>query len=387
MAKKMKIALYYPWVYLTSGAERTILEITTRSRHKWTIFTHRFDRHQTFPELSKINLVELLPKASVKRTFSEVIKTSINIAKQKLDLRNFDVLVVLCEGVGDFIMFRNNSIPVVCICLTPLRPVFDEYYKKKYLEGKGRYVKIKLQIFGTMFKIIDKLLWKNYQHIFCISNEVKNRILKGRLTKEDKLEVVYPGIDYNLLKPTWQYEKFFLIPGRIMWTKNIELGIKAFKLFIDQNPIFQDFRLIIAGIVDEKSKPYFKMLQTLTENDERIEFKVHLSDRELFSLYQRCYSVLFTAFNEDWGIVPLEGMAFGKPIIAVNRGGPRESIINNYNGFLVEPTPKSFSDVMSKLAGNFKLVLKMGKAARAHVAKYDWNNFVKKIDNYLENYI
>ena len=45
----MKVALYYPWVYLTSGAERTILELTAHSRHQWTIFTNRFDPDGTFP--------------------------------------------------------------------------------------------------------------------------------------------------------------------------------------------------------------------------------------------------------------------------------------------------------------------------------------------------
>jgi hypothetical protein len=43
----MKVALYYPWVYLTSGAERTILELTGRSRHEWTIFTNRFEPENT----------------------------------------------------------------------------------------------------------------------------------------------------------------------------------------------------------------------------------------------------------------------------------------------------------------------------------------------------
>jgi glycosyltransferase involved in cell wall biosynthesis len=52
--------------------------------------------------------------------------------------------------------------------------------------------------------------------------------------------------------------------------------------------------------------------------------------------YERCSAVLFTAFNEDLGLTPMEAMARGKPVIAVNRGGPREVVEHEVTGYLVE---------------------------------------------------
>ncbi len=50
----MKIAAYYPWIYLKGGAERALLETVTRSRHEWTLYTNHFEPEATFPEFSDL---------------------------------------------------------------------------------------------------------------------------------------------------------------------------------------------------------------------------------------------------------------------------------------------------------------------------------------------
>lgn len=380
----MKIALYYPWVYLTSGAERVLLELARKSRHEWTIFTNRYDSNNAYPGLKNVRIVELSPRISVNRSFSEVIKASISIIKQKLPLHEYDAFFIVCEGVGDFITINNNSLPTYCICLTPLRPVFDMLYRARYLEGKSAFAAAKLSLFGMVFKIIDRLLWKKYKRIFCISQEVRKRVIAGGLAGDDRIEVIYPGINYSEFKPTWNYEKYFLLPGRIMWTKNIQLGIEGFKLFLENNPEFQDFRLIVTGIVDKKSMPYFEELKSIAGGDKRIEFIVHPSDEELFALYKNSYSVLFTAFNEDWGIVPLEGMAYGKPVVSVNSGGPTETVEHEVNGLMAAPEPGEFADAMSRLASDPDRVAEMGRHGVETAARFDWSGFVGRVDEYLE---
>ncbi len=380
----MKIALYYPWVYLTSGAERVLLELAQQSRHEWTIYTNRYESNNTYPGLKNVKIVELSPRISVNRAFSEVIKASISIIKQKLPLHEYDALFIVCEGVGDFITINNSSLPTYCICLTPLRPVFDMVYRARYLKEKGALVAAKLGLFGIAFKFIDRLLWKKYRRVFCISQEVRKRVIAGGLAGDDKIEVIYPGINYSEFEPNWNYEKYFMLPGRIMWTKNIQLGIEGFKLFLKNNPEFQDFRLIVTGIVDKKSRPYFEELKSIAGGDKRIEFIEHPTDEELFALYKNSYSVLFTAFNEDWGIVPLEGMAYGKPVISVNSGGPTETVEHDVNGFLAPPEPEAFADAMRRLASDPDRVLEMGRNGVKTAAGYDWSGFVGRVDEYLE---
>jgi glycosyltransferase involved in cell wall biosynthesis len=381
----MKIALYYPWIYLTSGAERLILELTGHSDHHWTIFTNRFEAENTYPEFKERRLIELSPRISVKRSFAEVMKAAVAIFRQTLPIEEFDALVVVCEGVGDFILFKNSRIPCICICLTPLRPVFDPIYKERYLDGKGIFTACQLAVFGKLFAMIDRIAWKKYHRIFCISQEVADRVGQGKLTSADKLDIAYPGIHPDKFTPSWNYDSYFFLPGRIMWTKNIELGIRSFKLFLKQNPSCSHFQLKIAGIVDKKSESYLESLKQLSENDPRIQFIIHPTDAELHELYSNCLCTLFTAFNEDWGIVPLEGMAMGKPCIAVNRGGPRETIVHGENGWLMPVSAADFAKAMTNCALNKEQIMEMGKKCIELCKQFDWSYFVEKIDDYLES--
>jgi len=379
----MKVAIYYPWVHLTSGAERSILELVKRSRHDWTIFTNHFDSERTYPEFKTLKLVEL-KRVSVERSFSKVIMAALRIALQKIDLEEFDALLVVCEGIGDMVVFRNHGRPVFCLCLTPLRPVFDASYKAAYLKKRGFSARPKLSLFGIMFAALDRLSWKFYERILCISQESYKRALAGRLAKKEKMGMAFPGVDLESYCPSGRFQKYFLLPGRIMWTKNIELGIQSFQKFRQECPAGKEFRLVIAGIVDEKSETYFAKLKDMTRGQNGVEFVVHPDDQTLFELYDRAYAVLFTPFNEDWGLVPLEAMAYGKPVVAVSSGGPLETIEHGRTGFLAEPKADEFAHYMAILATSPRQARLMGEKGRVHVQQYDWKYFVEAIDDMVE---
>ncbi len=80
-----------------------------------------------------------------------------------------------------------------------------------------------------------------------------------------------------------------------------------------------------------------------------IIFKTNVKTEELRKLYKNCYATLFVALNEDTGFVPIESLAYGKPVIAVNEGGPREFIKNDYNGILVKSDPKAIAHAMIRI--------------------------------------
>ena len=133
----MKIALYYPWIYLKGGPERTILEMRRRSRHEWTIFTSHYDRAGTFPEFAQVGVVEL-PRVSVRRRYGTVLRAAARIVTTKLDLTGFDALVICCDGLGSLLNFRNAEKPIACLCFTPLRAVYDEEYRARHLTTHSR---------------------------------------------------------------------------------------------------------------------------------------------------------------------------------------------------------------------------------------------------------
>jgi glycosyltransferase involved in cell wall biosynthesis len=382
----MKIALYYPWLYLRSGGERTISEIVSRSRHSWTIFTHRYAREATFESLKSAHIVELGAPISVKRTVFHALQGAVRIANEKLPLEGYDALLVMCEGLGDLITLRNRQVPAFCYCFTPLRAAFDDHYQTFYLHmnGNGLFRRLTLRIGGAAFAVVDRKLWRNYRRIFSVSDHVKQRILNGRLAAAADIETLYPGIDPVSTNVPAIYEKYFFLPGRIMWTKNIGLGIDAFKLLLRTRPDLADFSLLISGFVDEKSKPYLQSLRECAADEPRIQFCVSPSDEELFAQYAKAYAVLCTPFNEDWGLTPIEAMAYAKPSIAVDRGGYQESILHGQTGMLVPPEPEAFCRAMAQFADHPEQVVTMGNQARKRSLLFTWQKFCNQLDSSLE---
>jgi len=379
----MRIALYYPWIYLKSGVERTILELKRRSKHRWQIFTSHFEPENTYPEFKDIEVIQL-KRVSVKRSYLEVFKAGLKIFFQKIDLKDFDCLWVHSEGLGDLITFRNHKKPVICFCHTPLKIIHDPYMQAVYLKNNP-FKRPLFILFSYLFKFIDRLAWKNYTYVFAVSQEVKKRILKAKLISPEKIEVIYRGIDLEKIKPTWIYEPYFFHPARIKWWKNIELGIEAFDLFQRKNPKFYNFKLIIAGQLDRGSKDYYQKLIKLAKANSDIQIILNPSEEKIHNLYKNSYAVLNTTLNEDWGLTILEAMAYGKPVIAVNQGGPKESLLDKKTGFLVEPSAEAFSQAMKVLAENKDLVIGLGREARLESLKYSWDNFIKRVDEYIDS--
>ena len=128
------------------------------------------------------------------------------------------------------------------------------------------------------------------------------------------------------------------------------------------------------------------MLKEARKN-KNIIVKGSVNEKELVKLYQHCYAVLFTPVNEDWGLVPLEANACGKLVISVNEGGPRESIKNGVNGFLVNANPHEFAEKMEFLARNEWYVKKQAKACRKMALRYDWDDFVKSLEREIKRFI
>ena len=384
----MRFSAYYPWVYLPGGPERVLTDILARSRHEWTILTNHFDSKATFPQLREARVIELSP-VSVKRNFSTVAKAGIRILSQQLPLDGQDALLVLCEGLGDFVLRKTGGVPAACLCLTPLRIAFDDAYREHYLANASgrRWRQPLLEAMLAVFRPLDRMLWRKYRRVFAISETVRDRIAAGRLYRRESVEVLYPGVDLEKLRPSGLRTKNFLVPGRIMWTKNIELAVEAFQRFAKRRPDLGEFTLTIAGHVDRKSEPYWEKLHAMAAGDLRIRFRRGLSDADLFSLLSESYAVLFTAFNEDWGLVPIEAMALERPVIAVNRGGPRETVVDGSTGYLVEPGADAFAAAMERLADSPERTELMGKQARARAARFDANEFVRQLDDRLEEMV
>ena len=376
---RLRICLYYPWLYLTSGAERTIVEIARRSRHRVTIFTNEYQPDATFPELKALD-VRVLGRVSVKRSIGAVGAAAWRILSQRIDLTEFDALLVVCEGLGDLVALRHPDRPAFCLCLTPLRIAYDPVYRAQYLAGRPAWQRLVIGAGTLAFKGLDRLAWRRYQRIFPISREIQGRIEAGGLASAERMQLLHPGIDDERFRPAPVREKVFFVPGRIMWTKNLQLAIEAFRLFKARTGD-SSWRLRIAGIVDRKSEPYLEQLRAQAAGDAAIEFVIRPDDATLTAMYRDCFATLFTAFNEDWGLVMIEAMASGKPVVALDRGGPREIVRHEHDGLLVAGEPQLFADAMLRLVEEDGLYDRLAANGPESAGRFGWPAFVATLDD------
>lgn len=383
----MRAALYHPWIYLKGGIERTILELVTRSRHDWTIFTSKYLPEETFPQFRDLDITEFAP-VSVNRNWAPVAMACAQLLLVGREWQRFEALLVSCDGIGNLVTLRADGVPLLCLCHTPLKVAYDPLTNQRWRRLHRPNLLTRAGV--RLFTWIDRRTWKRYRRVFCVSQEVEGRLRNAGVVAPGQTEVVHPGVDVDRMAPSGRREPFFLLPGRIMWTKNVELGIDAFTELKRRRARANGrgpLRLVIAGMVDAKSRPYLENLRDLTSGHDDVEFVLNPRDDDLFDLYDRCLAVLFTPPNEDWGIVPLEAMAFGKPVVAVNRGGPAESVLHGQTGFLCPPTPDEFAAAMESLLADPDLYRRMSAAARERAFRYRWQSFVGKIDDYLDSLV
>lgn len=376
----MKLALYQPWIYLHGGLEKSLLELVTRSEHEWVVYTGHYEPENTFKEFKDVD-VRVLNPTSIKRTISGTLSSAYQVAIQKIPDEGFDAIVIWCDGIGDLITLRNHDKPVFNICSTPLRAAFDPVYEQLALRNKGLMYRLCYKAFKQAFKFVDRVAWSYYDGVITTSTEVKNRIIEGGLCiDESKMVMAYPGIEWQDDISNKPYKPYILLPGRIMWTKNIQLGIEA---FVKAN-LPKPWKLVVAGYLDAKSHSYLEDLKAIIPAGVDVEFVISPNSDALKSLYANASFCLFPPLNEDWGIVPLESMSAGKAVIANASGGPLESILNNDTGILNNPgDTASWIKAIQTLALDPEKCKQMGKQANLHVKNYTWELFISRIDTAL----
>ena len=379
----VRAALYHPWVYLTSGIERTFVELLRRSRHDWTIFTHHHSPGTTYPELADARIEVLSPQVTVRRSLLPLLQATRAISNAQLPADAGEALLVSSEGLGDFILNRA-PMPAVCFCHTPLKILHDEQTRAA-LRASSPVKYAASRALAPAFTAADRRMWRRYRHVFANSRETQRRIGTAGLANPEQVEVLAPGVDPDRFAGVASLRRrpgLFLVAGRIMWQKNIELAIDA---IAEARADGVDVELVVAGAVDEKSKPYLQSLQARAAGLPVI-FEANPSDERMTHLYLSATGLVFTPRNEDWGMVPLEAMAAGTPVISVDNGGPRESIVDQVTGWLLPPDPVRFAEQIGRVAvAHERDLAVLRQAARDHAQGFGWDRFVARVDDVMEH--
>ena len=178
--------------------------------------------------------------------------------------------------------------------------------------------------------------------------------------------------------------------------KNLPLALKAFKL-LERNLTkheWQRLHLAIAGGYDSRNLEnveHYDELSVISENlglKDNVTFLRSPSDEVKVKLLHRCKLLFYTPTNEHFGIVPLEAMYLSRPVIAVNSGGPTETIVHEQTGFLCQSDPEDFANAAAIIIKDPKLGEKMGEMGRKRVEqRFSFEAFTEKLDQIVQSLI
>ena len=211
--------------------------------------------------------------------------------------------------------------------------------------------------------------------------------------------VVYPSLNFASFdkEPTRLVDLFpnsvrclFLSINRFERKKNLSLAVEAFAKFLEAVEAGErpKIHLVMAGGYDERvveNKEHYLELRKLVEElkiGDHVTFVRSFTDSQKVSLLHQCRALLYTPSNEHFGICPLEGMYMRRPVVAVNSGGPLETVLDKQTGFLCDPTPEAFSQAMGRLYRDPKEAAAVGEAGRKHVVRnFSFQAFTNQLND------
>jgi alpha-1,3/alpha-1,6-mannosyltransferase len=193
---------------------------------------------------------------------------------------------------------------------------------------------------------------------------------------KSRMRVLYPGVATNALEE-WPDggELCILSVSRFDPRKNLALAVEALGALRTRvaADVFSRVRLVLAGYYDQR----LPEAVALVENLRRIAAQAQLSDhvRLVFSpseeerraLLAQSWCVIYTPTAEHFGYVPIEAMTAGRPVVAVNNGGPAETVVDGVTGFLCPPTGEAFADALARLLCDRDAAASLGRTGHDHV--------------------
>ncbi|MGE3062539.1 MAG: glycosyltransferase [bacterium] len=350
----MKTAIIHDYLNQYGGAERvleTLLEIYPDA----DVFTLLYDKNSMPDTINKANIKKsFLSKFPFSKFYYEYLLPFYPIAVESFDTRKYDLVISNSSAWSKGVITNVNTCHIV-YCLNPMRFVWDSYFS---VIKKNAVVSRVLRIILHHIRLWDEVSAKRGYKYIAISENVSHRIKKHY---EINAEIINPPVDTDFFAPAplKRQEEYYLIVSRLKAYKRIELAIET----------FNDLKKPLLIIGDGSHYNHLKSIA-----GKNIQFLRELSDEKLLSYYQRCKAVIFPQI-EDFGIVPLEAQACGKPVIAFKSGGALETIEDKKTGiFFGEQTKESLKAAVAE----FEKTAFNSDEIRAHSLSFSKSVFKKR---------
>ncbi|WP_448679746.1 glycosyltransferase [Pseudomonas nicosulfuronedens] len=361
----MKTAILHYWWLSNRGGEAVCSAIAELYPYA-DIFIHVCDEQVMRKKLPKTfrgkitkTFISKLPKA---QKYYQRYLPLMPLALEQLDLSDYDLIISSESGPAKGVITRPDAVHV-CYCHSPMRYVWDMYHD--YLSGAGRLIRILFPLIAHWLRVWDRLSADRVDHFIANSSFVASRIKKFYRRES---EVIYPPVNVADFNPSQKRGDFYLCLGQLVSYKRADLAVEAF------NKI--GLPLIVVGEGDL----FEQLKRTAGEN-------ITLMGRQPFSviqdLLQRCRGLIFPGL-EDFGIVPVEAMAAGAPVIAYGKGGALDTVLHGKTGILFhEQSVDALIEAVGRLeSGEFVF---SPADMHQHARSFEKSVFQQRIQTFINN--
>lgn len=358
----MKLAIIHEYLNQYGGAER-VLQVLLAMFPRAPIYTTLYDRGLTGGVFEgrtiRTSFIQHLPMA---RRWHHLYSPLMPLAVEGFDTRAFDTVLSVSASFAKGVLTAPGT-RHICYCLTPPRFLWDD--SQRFVQRFGYPLPIgKLAPLALSYlRVWDVQAAQRVDQWVAISDYVRRRI--GKYYGKDAT-VVYPPVNVSKFTVSHASGDYWLMVGRLVAYKNFDLAIQAF------NRLGWPLKIVGTGVEERR-------LRALA--GPTIEFLGSVSDERLNELYGNARALLFPQ-EEDFGIVPLEAMAAGRPVIAFRGGGAKETIIDRITGVFFEE--QTVEDLMAAVDRSSRMKW-LPTVCRGQAERFDIPVFQRKMEAVLAN--
>jgi glycosyltransferase involved in cell wall biosynthesis len=361
-----RVALVHDWLTGMRGGERC-LEVFCELFPDAPLFTLLHVPGSVSPVIEDrrivTSFVQRLPSAATRyRQYLPLFPAAV----RALSLDGYDLVLSLSHCVAKAVRVPPDALHL-CYCFTPMRYVWD--LEDDYARGAGWLTRAALPPMAAALRRWDRRT-RGVDEFVAISHHIADRIRRayGRPS-----EVIHPPVDVARFRLAEAIDDYYLVVSALVPYKRVDLAVAAAGRL--------GRRLVVVGSGPEEAR-----LRALAGPG--VTFLGWRPDAEVAELYARCQAVLFPSV-EDYGIVPLEAAAAGRPTIALARGGALETMVGLDRGaepptavFFAEPTVDALAGAMTVFeaaADRFD-----PHALRARAERFDRPRFARHLREYVQ---
>ncbi len=361
---ELKVAIVHDWLVNYGGAERVVEEFL-KVFPQADIYTLVYDKKKMgkiFPE-EKVHtsFVQKIPMAT--KLYTKFLSLMPK-AFESFDLTQYDLVLASSSSCAKGVIVSPKSAFVAYIH-TPMRYAWDLYfdYKKRANPIVGKFMEMQI----PKIRLWDYVSAQRIDATIANSNYIARRI--KRFWNKDA-QVIYPPVDTERLTPSGQEtEDFYVVFSRFVPYKRIDLAISAC------GQLGRKLVVIGGGSQEKELRDLAASYKNAT-----IEFTGRISDKEVQEYLQKCRGLIFCA-EEDFGIIPVEAQACGRPVIAYKKGGTFETVIDGTTGVHFErQETESVKDAVLRFEKLYEEGTFKTQDIVAHAKKFSAERFRKEIE-------